>query len=115
MANYKIDRIAEDIRRELTDIMRGLKDPRITGMLSIVKLDLSRDMSTAKVYVSSLSGFESAKTSVEGLKSSAGYVRRELSGRLKIRHTPEIIFIADDSIEYSAMINKKLHDLGADK
>ena len=77
MASHRHDRLTEDIRRELTDIFRMLKDPRITGMISIVKVDLSGDQSYCKVYISSLDGLEAADRAVEGLKSAA--VRRRLS------------------------------------
>ena len=97
MPNFKSMRSAEDIRRELTDIFRSLKDPRINGFLTIVKVDVSNDLSFAKVYVSSMEGIEAAKESV-------GFIRRELGLRLEMRRIPELKFIADDSIEHSAQI-----------
>ena len=113
MANFKTQRLNEDIRRELTDIFRSLKDPRIDPMLSIVKVDLARDQSYCKIYVSSLGGMERTKESVQGLTSAAGFVRRELGMRLEMRRSPELKFIADDSIEHSADIARKLHELHA--
>lgn len=118
MPGYRVNRSAEDIRRELTDIFRSLKDPRVTAtMLSIVRVDLTNDFSVCKVYVSSMDGMDKAKAAVVGLKSASGYIRRELSLRLHLRHTPELRFIADDSIEYSADITRKLAklDLGKDE
>ena len=111
MPNYRMDRVSEDIMRELTAILRTVKDPRVTGsMISIVRVDVTRDLSYATVYISSMSGIDAAKEAVKGLKSAAGYMRRELGMALKLRHTPELRFVADDSIEYSsniaAMINK---------
>ena len=111
MPNYRMDRTGEDIMRELTAILRTVKDPRVTGtMISIVRVDVTRDLSYATVYISSMSGIGAAKEAVKGLKSAAGYMRRELGMALKLRHTPELRFVADDSIEYSsniaAMINK---------
>ncbi len=111
MPSYRMDRTGEDIMRELTAILRTVKDPRVTGsMLSIVRVDVTRDMSYATIYISSMSGIDAAKEAVIGLKSAAGYMRRELGMALKLRHTPELRFIADDSIEYSAgiaaMINR---------
>ena len=111
MPNYRMDRTGEDIMRELTAILRTVKDPRVTGsMISIVRVDVTRDLSYATVYISSMSGIDAAKEAVKGLKSAAGYMRRELGMALKLRHTPELRFVADDSIEYSsniaAMINK---------
>ncbi len=111
MPNYKIDRDVEDIHRELTGIFRSLKDPRIEPMLSIVRTELSRDGSCCKVYVSSLSGLEKAQESVKGLKSAAGYIRREIGSRLAMRHTPEFQFIADDSIEYGVHISHLLREI----
>ena len=111
MPSHKIQRTAEDIHRELTDIIKGLKDPRVKGLLSIVKVDLSGDMSYCKVYVSAMEGPGATKEAVVGLKSAAGFVRREIGARLQLRHTPELKFIADDSIAYSADIAKKLDAL----
>jgi ribosome-binding factor A len=114
MPSFRLDRTSEDVKRELTDIMRGLKDPRINGLLSVLKVDLSKDLSLCRVYISSLEGMEAAKSAVEGLNSAAGYVRRELGQRIRLRRSPQIQFIADDSIEHSAHINQMLHDLKKD-
>ena len=103
--------MAEDIKREMTAILRELKDPRIDKLLTIVRADLSGDMSNCKIYVSSLEGMERTKVSVAGLKSAAGFIRRELFHRLKMRKSPELTFVADNSIERSAEISKKLDDL----
>ena len=103
--------MAEDIKREMTAILRELKDPRIDKMLTIVRTDLSGDMSSCKIYVSSFEGMERAKESVQGLKSASGYIRRELFHSLQMRKSPELTFIADNSIERSAEISKKLNDL----
>ena len=103
--------MAEDIKRELTAILRELKDPRIDPMLSVVRADLSGDMSSCKVYVSSMYGMEKTSESVQGLKNASGFVRRELFHRLKMRKSPELTFIADNSIERGAEISKKLNDL----
>ena len=75
MANFKNGRMAEDIKREMTAILRELKDPRIDPMLTIVRADLSGDMSYCKIYVSSFGGIEKAKESVMGLSSVSGFIR----------------------------------------
>ena len=116
MASYKLNRTSEDILRELTAILRTVKDPRVngpqgTGMLSIVRVEVTNDMSYATVYVSSMDGLEAAKEAVKGLKSAAGYMRRELGQALHLRHVPELRFVADSSIEYSVNIYKKLEEL----
>ena len=111
MAGFKMGRITQDIHRELAAILRELKDPRIAPMLSVVKVQVSNDLSYAKVYVSAIEGMERTKESVVGLKSAQGFIRRELSNRLHLRKCPELAFIADDSIAYGAQINRILEDL----
>ncbi len=112
MSGYRMDRTSEDIMRELTAILRTVKDPRVAGaMLSIVRVDVSGDMSYATVFVSAMEGFDTAKKAVEGLKSAAGYMRRALGEALRLRHTPELRFVADDSIAYSAKIAQTLADI----
>lgn len=111
MPSFKTARAEEDIKREIADILRGLKDPRVTGLLSIVKLELAGDYSHCKVYISSLEGLEAAVNAVQGLKSASGFIRRELGLRLRMRRSPELHFIADDGIAKSAEINKKLKEL----
>ena len=111
MPNYKNARHGEDIHRELTAIFRSLKDPRIDPMLSIVRTELSRDGSSCKVYVSSLEGLQRAEESVKGLKSAAGFIRREVGLRLAMRHTPEFHFIADNSSEYGVHISRLLREI----
>ena len=115
MGSYRMDRTGEDIMRELTAILRTVKDPRVTGLISIVRADVTRDMSYATVYISSMDGLEAAKTAVKGLTSAAGYMRRELGLALKLRHVPELRFVADDSISYSARIAKTLQGLIKDE
>ena len=106
MGSYRASRTEEDMKRELSDIMRSLKDPRV-----IVKMELSRDMSHCKVYISAMEGFEAAKNAVKGLDSASGFIKRELNARMKLRKLPEFKFIADDSIAHSAGISRMLEDL----
>lgn len=107
MAGFKIDRVSSDIKNALSQLLRDVKDPRVSQMLSIVKLDVSGDMSYANVYVSAIEGKETTEESVKALnKSAAGYLRRELGRALKLRKVPELRFIADDSIIESARISK---------
>lgn len=115
MASNRIGRTTEDIKRELTVILRELKDPRVRdSLVSIVRVELTNDLSYCKVYISAMEGEQATKEAEKGLKSASGYVRKELSSRLKIRHTPQLIFEATDSIEYSANISRMLHDLNKD-
>ncbi len=116
MSGYRMDRTGEDIMRELTAIIRTVKDPRVTtGLVSIVRVDVTRDLSYATVYVSAMEGLEAAKTAVKGLVSAAGYMRRELGMALKLRHVPELRFVADDSIAYSSHIARTLEKISEKK
>ena len=112
MPSHRIDRISEDMKRELSDILRELKDPRISGLLSIVRVDVSGDLSYAKVYISAMEGPEQALTAVKGLVSASGYIRRELGNRMRLRKVPQLRFAATDSIAYSAQISRVLEGLG---
>ena len=106
MAGYKINRITSDIQFALSDLLREVKDPRVSKLISIVKTDVSGDLSYCTVYVSAIEGPEKTAESVKGLKNASGYLRRELGSRLSLRKVPELRFIADDSIEISANISR---------
>ncbi len=114
MAGHRINRVSEDIKRELSAIFRKLKDPRISGMITVLRVEVTSDLSYATVHVSTIEGEEKTKESIKGLKSAQGYIRHELGSALKLRHVPELRFVADNSIAYSAEINKILRDLHVD-
>ena len=115
MPGHKLGRITEDVKRELSAILREVKDPRVKDcFLSIVRVEVTNDLSYCTVYVSAMEGLDRAKTAVQGLRSASGFLRRELGRRLQLRHVPELIFKATDSIEYSANISRILHDLEKD-
>ena len=112
MASHRIQRTTEDIKRELTAIFRELKDPRVQqAFVSIIRVDVTNDLSYCTVYVSAIEGLARSKEACKGLDSAAGFIRRELGARLKLRHVPSLIFKATDSIEYSANISKILNNL----
>ncbi|WP_369298507.1 30S ribosome-binding factor RbfA [uncultured Neglectibacter sp.] len=112
MPSYKIDRVTEDIKRELSAILREVKDPRVKDcLLSVVRVEVTNDLSYCTVYVSTMEGMEQTRTAVKGLKSAAGYIRHELGRSLSLRHVPELIFKPTDSIEYGAHISRILNDL----
>lgn len=116
MGNHHKDRIQEDIARELTAILRTVKDPRVTAeMISILRVEVSSDLSYATVHITALGGLDAAKAAAEGLKSAAGYMRRSLGNALQLRHVPELRFIPDDSIAYSAHIEQKLLEIERQK
>lgn len=112
MAGHKADRVSEDIKREVTAVIRELKDPRVQNcLLTVVRVEVSSDASFVKVYVSAMEGLETAKNAVKGLVSATGYIRRAVGKNLHLRKTPEMKFIADDSIAHGMGIVKILDDL----
>ena len=112
MASNRIGRINEEIQRELSALIRTLKDPRVsaTGMVSITRVDTTGDLRYSRIYVSALDKSQE-KDILKGLKSAAGYLRRELGAALRLRYTPELQFIADDSIQYGAHILGLIHEV----
>lgn len=106
----RTDRIAEEIKKELSYMIQNeLKDPRVTGLISVTKVVVTKDLKYCKVYVSIFGDDKNAV--LEGIKSGAGYMRKELSTRIKVRTIPELQFVLDDSIEYGAHINEVLKNL----
>ena len=116
MASHKAGRMSEDIRRIISGKMADLKDPRINGgeFLTVVRGDVARDGSFCRVYISSFKGIDEAKKAVKGFESATGYLKREISNVLGLKKCPELKFVADDSIEHSAAITKKLRELVRD-
>ena len=92
MASNRIGRINEEIQRELAELIRNLKDPRVQTMISITRVDTTPDLRYSKIYVSVL----------EEARSAGGWLRRELGSRLQLRYTPELVFELDDSLKYGA-------------
>ena len=109
MASYdRIDRISEEVRRELDKIIReDVRDPRVGGTFSIVRAEVTRDLKFCKVRVSVLEN-DKREPLIAALKNAAGFIRRELSHRVQLRYTPELIFELDTNIEYAARINEIL-------
>lgn len=104
-------RIGEEIKREVSSILaKDVKDPRL-GMLSITDVDVSRDLSWAKVYFSMLGEQEEREKTLEGLNRAKGFIRSELAKRIRLRHTPEIIFLFDPSLERGAKMDALLKTL----
>ena len=96
-SNNRTRRIAEEIRKIVsTMLINGIKDPRIYSLVSVTDVEVTSDLSYAYIYVSILGGDE--ESTLDGLKSACGYIRREVGKNIKIRHTPEIIFKIDDSL-----------------
>ncbi len=107
----RLGRINEEYRKELSQIIdRNLKNPNITGLISVTKVKVTNDLKYAKVYVSILNS-KNIKDTLAGLKKSSGYIRSELARRVNLRNTPELIFELDDSLEYGTKIDKILKEI----
>lgn len=114
MSVNRINRINEEFRKELSDIIRNMKDPRIPMMTSVVTVNVTPDLRYAKIYVSILGSEAEQKDAIAALKKSAGFVRREMGARLNMRYTPEPVFELDHSIEHGARITELLRSTQGD-
>ena len=110
MASNRIGRINEEIQRELSSLIRTVKDPRVHGLVSITAVDTTPDLRYAKIFVSVLDKSD-VKEVGKGLRSAGGYLRRELGRSLQLRYTPELTFVADDSIAEGAHILELIEKL----
>jgi ribosome-binding factor A len=112
--SVKNTRINEEVMRELSNIIRlEVKDPRISPVTSVVSVEVAPDLKTCKAYISVLGDDEAVAKTIEGLKSSAGFIRRELAHRINLRNTPEITFVSDQSIAYAAKMSKLIDEVNA--
>lgn len=115
MANYRRDRINDAMAKELMEILRTVKDPRVSSaFVSVTGVDCTPDLKYAKVFYSSIGGKDDEKGVQIGLDSAVGYVRRQLAQRLDLRQTPEIRFIRDHSMEHGAHIMSILKKVEAE-
>ena len=103
MASNRMGRINEEIQRELSALIRSVKDPRVTGMVSVTAVETTPDLRYAKVFISVLDKSDCTQV-LKGLKSASGWLRRELGRALQLRYTPELQFERDDSIDKGAHI-----------
>ena len=112
MASNRIAIINEEIQKELSALLRNVKDPRVQDvMISITRVETTPDLRYTKVYVSFLQQ-EKADEAMKGLKSAAGFLRRQLGTNLRLRYSPEIVWAADDSIVYGARMLNLINSLG---
>ena len=111
MSSNKLARTNDDIQRVIAAKLREIKDPRIQqGMISVTRVETTGDLRYSKIWLSVM-GLENEKEFRRGLKSAAGWLRRELGGSLNLRYTPELVFELDHSIEYGAHINEVINSL----
>jgi len=103
MASNRIGRINEEIQREMSSLIRSVKDPRVTGLISVTAVETTPDLKFCKIFISVLDKSDVNQV-LKGLKSASGYLRRELGRTLNLRNTPELTFVRDDSIDKGAHI-----------
>ena len=107
----RLNQIDEELRKEISNIISyKIKNPKITGLISVTKVDTTPDLSYARVFISILNGKNDQET-IETLKSSAGFIRSEVASRVQLRYTPQLLFELDSSMEYGQHINKILRDI----
>ena len=110
--SIKNTRINAEVQKELSNIIRGeIKDPRIHPMTSVMAVEVAPDLKTCKAFISVLGSDEAKQSTIKGLKSAEGYIRRQLAKNLNLRNTPEIRFILDESIEYGVNMSKLIDDV----
>ena len=110
--SIKNTRINGEVLKELSQIIRSeVKDPRIHPMTSVMRVQVAPDLKSAKAFISVLGGEPERKATLEGLKAAEGYIRRQLAHNLNLRNTPEILFIADDSIEYGVEMSRRIDEV----
>ena len=110
--SIKNTRINGEVQRELSNIIRGeIKDPRINPLTSVVAVEVAPDLKTCKAWISVLGDEEVRKSTLQGLKSAEGFIRRELARTINLRNTPDITFVMDQSIEYGVNMSHKIDEV----
>ncbi|NLK08923.1 MAG: 30S ribosome-binding factor RbfA, partial [Firmicutes bacterium] len=109
----RVEKVREAVKKESSDIIRQMKDPRI-GFVTVTDVEVSRDLRHVKIFVSVLGSEEEKNASLEGLERATGYIRTEIGRRIRLRHTPEIVFRWDGSMEHGARISQILEGLKED-
>ncbi|MBE7042323.1 MAG: 30S ribosome-binding factor RbfA [Ruminococcaceae bacterium] len=115
MSYARIDRISQEVRRELSMLIPTLKDPRIPSMVSVTNVRVSKDLSYAEVNISVLGTEEQQKDAMKGLESSKSFLRREIARKVQLRATPELLFKLDDSISEGARICNLINSVKRDE
>lgn len=112
MAKYRSGRINEEMKKEISNIIQyNIRDPRMSAMVSVTKVDVTKDLRYAKVYVSVFGSDQQKEETMKALKSSSGFIRREVGQKVDLRYTPEIIIQLDETIEHGMHIDALLHSI----
>ncbi len=107
----RTDRISGEMKKEIADIIRGsIKDPRLPELVSVTAVKVTKDLRYARVYVSVFASDHEKQDAIIALKHAAGFIRHEIGQRIKLRYTPELVFLLDDSIEQGININNLINE-----
>lgn len=112
MNEKRINRISEEVKKVVSDLIQNeIKDPRISGMPSVNKVSVTKDLRFAKIYISVLGSEEDKESTIEGLQNAKGFVRKEIGNRINLRYVPEPIFLLDESIEQALYMSKLIEEV----
>lgn len=112
MNNKRLNRISEEVKRVVSELIyNGLKDPRVNSMTTITKVEVTRDLRYAKIYVSVFGDKEEKENTLSGLESAKGFIRKEIGTRIDLRYAPEPIFTLDESIEQGIYMSKLIEEV----
>lgn len=112
MNNKRLGRISEEVRKVVSEIIgNGLKDPRINSMTTVTKVEVTRDLRYAKIYISVLGDDREKNETIAGLENAKGFIRRDISSKIDLRYTPEPVFFLDESIEQGIYISKLIEEV----
>ncbi|MDX9917341.1 MAG: 30S ribosome-binding factor RbfA [Gudongella sp.] len=115
MNDKRINRISEEVRKVVSELLQNeIKDPRISGMPSINRVNVTRDLRFAKIYVSVLGNEADKESTLEGLENAKGFIRKEIGQRVQLRYAPEPIFYLDESIEQAINMSKLIDEVNKD-
>ncbi|NLM51808.1 MAG: 30S ribosome-binding factor RbfA [Firmicutes bacterium] len=115
MSQQRAQRVSQELKKEISDILRHeIKDPRVTGLISVTDVDVSKDLSHAKIFVSVYGSEEEQQAALAALKKATGFIRSLVGSRIRLRHVPELTFQLDHSIAYGAHINQVLRQIRQD-
>lgn len=115
MNDKRINRISEEVKRVVSDLLLSeIKDPRISGMPSVNRVNVTKDLKFAKIYISVLGNDEEKANTIKGLESAKGFVRKEIGRRIDLRHVPEPLFYLDETIEHAIHMSKLIEEVNKD-
>ncbi len=116
MANFNLQRLSEDIKREISAAVSDVKDPRVAkNLVTVTHCEVTSDLSYCKVKIACMGGEQRTESAVEGMKAASGFLKKRIASAIRIRKMPELVFMPDNSLEYSEHIEKIISELHKDE